>query len=97
VTGDTGHQVSLELWTPAYFDIRFLLFIDQASLDFNSGVTSEGESYDLSSAGFGMRWSWKQQLSVTLDVGVINEGGGADTSINQDGDSKAHFNMVYRF
>mgnify|MGYP003978472481 FL=1 len=44
-----------------------------------------------------MRWSWKQQLSVSLDVGVINEGGGADTSINQDGDSKAHFNMVYRF
>ena len=97
VTGDTGYQVSLELWVPAIFDIRFLLFIDQASLDFNSGETSEGVSYDLSSAGFGMRWSWKQQLSISLDYGVINEGGGPDTTINQDGDSKAHFNLVYRF
>ncbi|MCP4077582.1 MAG: ShlB/FhaC/HecB family hemolysin secretion/activation protein [Gammaproteobacteria bacterium] len=97
VTGDTGYQTSLELWLPAIFDIRFLLFVDQASLDFNSGELSEGDSYDLSSAGFGMRWSWKQNLSISLDYGVINEGGGPDTTINQDGDSKAHFNLVYRF
>lgn len=97
ITGDSGNQVSLELWTPAYDGFRFLLFVDQASVKTNSGELIEGVSYNLSSAGLGMRWSWKQQLSVSVDYGVIIEGGGPDTSINQDGDSKAHFNLVYRF
>ncbi len=92
VTGDVGQQVSLELWTPAYAGMRFLLFVDQASVELN-----EGDSYDLSSAGLGLRWSWKQQLSVSLDYGVIIEGGGPDETINQDDDDKAHFNLVYRF
>ncbi len=93
ITGDKGYQVSLEAWTPAIYDTRFLLFMDMASVEFN-----DGDSYDdLSSAGLGMRWSWKQQLSISLDYGLIIKGGGADTTINQDDDSKAHFNLVYRF
>lgn len=92
VTGDSGHQISLEVWTPAYANTRFLVFIDQASVEFNNG-----DSFDLSSAGLGLRWSWKQQLSISLDYGVIIEGGGPDTTINQDDDDKAHFNLVYRF
>lgn len=91
ITGDSGHQVSLELWTPPYAGMRFLVFTDNASVEFN-----EGESFDVSSAGLGLRWSWKKQLSISLDYGVIIEGGGVDTTINQD-DDKAHFNLVYRF
>lgn len=92
VTGDTGYQVSLEVWTPPYAGVRFLVFIDLAHVELNNG-----DSFDLSSSGLGLSWSWKQQLSVSLEYGVINEGGGADTSINQDGDDRAHFNLVYRF
>jgi hemolysin activation/secretion protein len=97
VTGDSGNQVSLEVWTPAWVGIRFLAFVDQASIDVNAGDITPAASYDLSSAGLGMRWSWKQQLSVSIDYGKIIKGGGADTTINQDGDSKAHLNLVYRF
>lgn len=92
VTGDAGNQVSLEVWTPAYVNTRFLVFVDQASVELNNG-----DSFDVSSWGLGLRWSWKQQLSMTLDYGVINEGGGPDTTINQDDDDRAHFNLVYRF
>ncbi|MCK4707439.1 MAG: ShlB/FhaC/HecB family hemolysin secretion/activation protein, partial [Gammaproteobacteria bacterium] len=105
VTGDLGHQLSLELWTPAYANFRFLLFVDQASVELNSGELSEGVSYDLASTGLGMRWSWKQQLSISVDYGVIIEGLGIDEGINSgssepinlDDDTKAHFNLIYRF
>ena len=36
VTGDSGYQVSFELWTPDYAGSRFLFFIDMASLEFNA-------------------------------------------------------------
>ena len=92
VTGDSGYEATVEWWTPPWQNIRFLFFYDLASLELN-----EGEEYDLSSLGLGLRWSWKQQFSATVDYAVINEGGGPDDTINQDDDSKAHFNLIYRF
>ena len=44
-----------------------------------------------------MFWSWKEDLSVSLNYGVIGSGGGPDTTINEDGDSKLHLSAVYRF
>lgn len=101
VTGDKGHQVSLEVWTPELVGMRFLAFYDIANLEFNDG----DDDYSLSSAGLGLRWAWKQQLSISLDVGVIVEGleeddplnAGLDDPINLDDDSRAHFSLVYRF
>ena len=92
VTGDSGYQSSFEVWTPAFSNVRYLVFVDMAKVKFN-----DGGDFDLSSYGVGLRWNWKQQLSVALDYGVINEGGGLDTTINNDGDDKAHFNLIYRF
>lgn len=92
VTGDKGYDGSLELWTPPWQGLRFLAFFDAASVTFN-----DAPGYDLSSYGVGARWSWKQQLSVSLDLGIIAKGGGPDPDINQDGDSKAHINLIYRF
>ncbi len=97
VTGDSGRQLSLEIWTPSYSGFRFLFFVDQAQVTLNSTADIDEDKYNLSSSGLGMRWSWKQQLSISVDYGVIIKGGGADTTINQDGDAKAHFNLVYRF
>jgi hypothetical protein len=44
-----------------------------------------------------MYWSWKESLSVSLNYGVIKEGGGLDPDINEDGDDKLHVSAVYRF
>jgi hemolysin activation/secretion protein len=92
VTGDSGYQTSFEVWTPAISTVRYLIFIDQAKVKFNDSV-----DFSLSSYGLGLRWSWKQQLSISLDYAVINEGGGLDTTINKDGDDKAHLYLIYRF
>ncbi len=99
ITGDSGYQLSLEVWFPPLgnTDLRFLVFTDFAHTEFNDGDLVDGVDYDLSSAGLGMFWSWKEDLSVSLNYGVITEGGGPDTSINEDGDSKLHASAVYRF
>jgi hemolysin activation/secretion protein len=75
------------------------VFADFAYTEFNDGdiAGNEGVDYDLSSAGAGMFWSWKEDLSVSLNYGVIGSGGGPDTTINEDGDSKLHVSAVYRF
>ena len=107
VTGDSGHQLSFEVWSPAFWGVRYLVFIDQASVEVNeTPASNDGATYDLSSYGVGLRWSYKQQLSVSLDVGIINDGLGEDEGVNNnpqtedvniDGDTKAHFNLIYRF
>ena len=97
VTADEGWQQSLELWTPARSGLRGLLFVDAASLQNNPLPNTAEPKESLSSWGLGLRWSWKRQLSIALDHGIIVDGGGSDPEINQDGDSKTHFNLIYRF
>ena len=101
VTGDSGYQLSLELWFPAFtaYNLRFLVFTDFAHTEFNDGDLpgNDGVDFDLSSAGLGMFWSWKENLNLSLNYGVIGEGGGLDDTINQDGDDKLHVSAVYRF
>jgi len=101
VTGDSGYQVSFELWFPpvSSYELRFLVFTDFAHTEFNDGEQpgNEGVAFDLSSAGLGMFWSWKESFNLSLNYGYIIKGGGLDTTINQDGDSKLHVNAVYRF
>ena len=101
VTGDSGYLLNLELWLPplTVADLRFLVFADFGHTEYNDGdlPANVGVEFDPSSIGVGMYWAWKESLSVSLNYGVIGEGGGLDPDINEDGDSKLHFNAVYRF
>lgn len=101
VTGDSGYQLSLELWFPPLtsYKLRFLVFTDIAHTEFNDGdiAGNEGVDFDLSSVGAGMFWSWKDSFNISLNYGVIGEGGGLDETINEDGDSKLHVSAVFRF
>ena len=101
VTGDSGYLLNLELWLPplTVADLRFLVFADWGHTEYNDGDLpfNTGVEFDPSSMGAGMYWAWKENLSVSLNYGVIGEGGGLDPDINEDGDSKLHFNAVYRF
>jgi hemolysin activation/secretion protein len=101
VTGDSGYLLNLELWFPplTVADLRFLVFADFGHTEYNDGDLpgNEGVEFDPSSMGAGMYWAWKESLSVSLNYGVIREGGGLDPDINEDGDSKLHLSAVYRF
>ncbi len=105
--GDFGYQVSAELWFPPVYQMRFLVFVDAANVEKNENAATvgTGTSFDLQSVGLGMRWSWKQQLSISVDYGKITKGilatedinVGSPTPINLKDDDKAHFSLVYRF
>ena len=101
ITGDKGYQVTLELWMPPVVDtsLRFSVFVDLGHAEFNAGELpfNDGQAFALASTGVAMFWSWKENLSIGLDYGYILNGGGLDDNINQDGDSKLHFSLVYRF
>ncbi len=101
INGDEGHALRVELWTPSFsaYHIRLLVFADQAQVTLNesSAAANDGRVEDLSSVGIGLRWSWKHQLSIDVDVGKITKEGGVDTEINRKDDTKAHVGLVYRF
>ncbi len=95
ILGDKGYKIRLESWTPPLGStaIRLVLFVDTASVELENPQVGEEDSVSASSVGLGLRWNWKQQLSLSVDHGSINEGVGDQ----EDGDSKTHFSLVYRY
>ncbi len=93
--GDSGYRARLEVGASPFTsaDIELLVFIDAATLQRENPQLGEEDEISVSSAGLGLRWSWRQQLSLSIDHGQISEGSGDQ----QDGDSKTHFSLVYRY
>jgi len=101
VTGDAGYYLNLEVWLPPFeaTNLRFLVFADLAHTEYNDGDIpgNDGIDFDPRSTGLGMYWAWKESISASLIYGYILEGGGLDTTQNEDGDSKLHARAVFRF
>jgi hemolysin activation/secretion protein len=93
--GDSGYSIRLEAGAPPLTsaDIMLVGFIDAADLELEDVQAGEEDSISVSSIGLGLRWSWRQQLSLSIDYAQINEG----SDDQEDGDSKAHFSLVYRY
>ena len=94
ILGDTGYQMNLELWFPTVtaYDIRTLVFYDFGHVELIDPAGLAPEE-DPASIGAGLRWSWKQKLSVVIDYGYVTSAAG----LVKDGDSRAHLDMFYRF
>ncbi len=99
VLGDTGYQVNLELWLPNFssYKIRPLVFYDfgrTETLDpFPAFFGALEAKQNPASYGAGLRYSWKESLNATLDVGYVTKDAG--TAVK--GDTRAHLNVFYRF
>ena len=98
VSGDKGLHTSIEVWTPEIaqlYGLRLLGFVDAGHKRLVSPGVRQAETDTLSSAGFGARWQWQDQLFVTLDYGhaIAN----ADGEAADEGYSKWHFNIQYRY
>jgi len=99
VLGDKGYQANLELWMPDFssYKIRPLVFVDfghTETLDPLPGTPDTPEAkQDPASYGAGLRYSWKESLNATLDLGIITK----DAGTAEKGDAKAHLNVFYRF
>ncbi|MBL7002520.1 MAG: ShlB/FhaC/HecB family hemolysin secretion/activation protein [Gammaproteobacteria bacterium] len=93
INGDEGVRTRVELWGPSFYQVRWLVFADNAHIENNNGAISD----DVASLGLGFRWSWKTDLNLSLDIGRITDSGDSDTTVNKKDDTKTHFSLVYRF
>ena len=93
VLGDSGTNIRLEAWAPLVYTVQFIGFLDFANIELEDAQIGEDDDVSPASVGLGLRWSWRQQLSLALDFGSITEGVGDQ----EDGDSKTHFSLIYRF
>ncbi len=93
-SGDRGHQLNLEVWAPPIANnIRLLGFLDYGHRHLEEAIAGLKTSDSLASMGVGLRWQWKNQLNLSLDLAhVLN---GADPT--DSGDGRLHFNVFYRF
>jgi len=100
VAADSGITGNLELWAPPFDslnNLRILAFVDSGYKHLKSTPVIDIENDTLISAGFGARWSWKQQFSVSLDYGyVLNEASQLSTLADK-GSSKLHVSAVYKY
>ena len=96
VAGDDGVRGSLELWLPALTASgpRFLLFADagRAFTARGIGTLDDDTSDSLASIGAGLRWTWKEHVSLLLDVAKVVEG----TETRDDG-ARGHLNLLVRY
>ena len=92
VTGDDGMRASLELWSPVIANPagpRFLVFADAGRVFRTDGPDPHDT---VASIGWGVRWSWKDNVELELDIGAIMEG----TESRESG-VRGHLNLLVQY
>jgi hemolysin activation/secretion protein len=94
VSGDSGVAASLEVWTPPLkYDIRAIGFVDAGYSELEDSLPGEPDSENLLSIGTGLRWFWKRNFSLQLDLAHTLSDAGEDDS----GDTRVLFNLIARY
>lgn len=98
VSDDSGISANLEAYTPPIcsgsWQCRALAFYDNAYLARNHALPGEFEHMTLSSAGLGMRMSYRKNLSVQVDYGYALHAEAIET---QRGDTRLHVRLGLAF
>jgi hemolysin activation/secretion protein len=96
--GDNAVQGTLELSRPLpargqVRELAALAFLDGAALRLRDALPGQDESYELSSAGLGLRLRAWQDLSAALDWARVFK----ETDEVDAGDQRVHFSVEYSF
>ncbi|MEM7196208.1 MAG: ShlB/FhaC/HecB family hemolysin secretion/activation protein, partial [Pseudomonadota bacterium] len=95
---DTGLVTRLQLWAPpTKDDLRFGAFVDHGFGDLNDPQEGDMDDLSLTSVGLSASWQWKAKLVMKADLGYVLSGFDDREDLSQDGDSRAHLSLVYRF
>jgi len=94
VSGDSGRQLSAEVWTPPLIrNIRVVGFLDMGWSRIKNAASDQSADEFLAGTGLGIRWFWKDKLSLSIDAALALDG--ADTT--EAGEGKVHFNLFFRY
>lgn len=99
--GDDGVSASLELHSPflgrkswtSLQDLHALMFIDGAALRIREPLPGNADSYDLASAGLGLRLKVLQHINAALDMAYPFKASGPV----EEGESRLDFRLAYEF
>lgn len=101
VGGDTGNRISLEAFTPDLAprlgleksSLRVSWFVDAGSLRRKNALPGEVRSVNLTSTGFGLRYSYARTASIRVDWARVLSGDG----VRSDGSHRVHASMIWSF
>lgn len=93
VTGDNGFRLSFELWGPPIRGVRLLGFVEGGHAVREDPLPGEITRQTISSTGIGLRWQWRQNVGVRLDLAHVIDG----TLTTPDDSQRAHFNIFGRY
>lgn len=95
---DRGANLRLQIWAPPLkSDLQLGAFVDHGFGSRLRVPPGEPDSLDLTSAGISAKWQWNNRLAASVDVGHVLAGFDEIPSLTQDGDTRAHASLVYRF
>ena len=101
VTGDSGMRLSLEAWLPPLALAnapRLLAFVDYGYIDRENALAGEAHSDNIMSVGIGSRWSWQENLNLSVDYGyVTNSAEHLQGTTIDPGHAKWHINLIVRY
>ncbi len=95
VLGDSGYSASLEFRSQPFsqYGMRWVTFYDYGTVSIEQAQVGEQDSTSIDSFGLGLNLNYKQNLSLTVDIGQALK--------NQDaikrGDNHLHTNLLYQF
>lgn len=100
--GDQGYRISLQAWAPPITkSFRPILFLDAGHVKTNDPLAGELNSESVSSLGIMLNWNPSAHINAAISYGYLLDGVdfGEDisTPASRDGDSKAHFNLSFRY
>lgn len=99
LSNDEGVRLGVELWSPEIRQgLRGVTFLDYGRVWRNGALEDEVERDSVSSIGVGLRYSPNERVRARFDLGYVLDGiDSAQSDLTEDGDVKAHFNVIYRF
>ncbi|MBL8480798.1 MAG: ShlB/FhaC/HecB family hemolysin secretion/activation protein, partial [Rhodocyclaceae bacterium] len=96
LSGDRGNSINLEANTPPLAEnLRLAAFFDAGQMAIVNPTTLQQASQSITSAGAGLRWRWREQMSLSMDAAHVFRAREAPQT--NDGDSKLHVSLFYRF
>ena len=97
-SGDNGVVLNVEVWSPKLLrddGPRAIGFVDFGYRERENAQAGEAKSDSVASAGLGIRWQWREQISLAADWAKVLERAQEGTS--ERGESKLHFSFSARY